>query len=57
MEPCWSRPAPVDQCEARILHTELGIDGTTTRVLVEKRGAIDVSILGDITGHLISEER
>jgi mRNA interferase MazF len=35
---------------------EVGIGGTTTRVLVEQTGAIDVSRLGDHQGHLTPEE-
>lgn len=33
------------------------IDGTTTKVLVEQMGAVDVTRLGDIAGHLSSEEQ
>jgi mRNA interferase MazF len=36
---------------------EIEIDGTTTRVLVEQTGAIDVSRLGDQHGHLTREEQ
>ena len=35
---------------------EIAIDGTTTRVLVERTGAIDVSRLGDHHDHLSVEE-
>jgi mRNA interferase MazF len=35
---------------------EIEIGGTTTRVLVEQTGAIDVSRLGDHHGHLTPEE-
>jgi mRNA interferase MazF len=35
---------------------EIEIGGTTTRVLVEQTGAIDVSRLGDHLGHLTPEE-
>jgi mRNA interferase MazF len=36
---------------------EIEIDGSTTRVLVEHAGAIDVGRLGDHHGHLSAEER
>jgi mRNA interferase MazF len=36
---------------------EIEIDGTTTRVLVEQTGAVDVSRLGDLHGHLAPEEQ
>lgn len=36
---------------------EIDIEGTTTRVLVEQMGAVDVHRLGDMTGHLTSEEQ
>jgi mRNA interferase MazF len=36
---------------------EIEIGGTTTKVLVEQMGAVDVNRLGDITGHLSSEEQ
>jgi mRNA interferase MazF len=35
---------------------EIEIGGTTTRVLVEQTGAIDVSRLGDHHGHLTPQE-
>jgi mRNA interferase MazF len=36
---------------------EIPIDGTTTRVLVEQTGSIDVSRLGDHHGLLTPEEQ
>lgn len=36
---------------------EIEIDGATIRVLVEQTGAIDVSRLGDLLGHLAPEEQ
>jgi mRNA interferase MazF len=36
---------------------EIEIGGTTTKVLVEHMGAVDVNRLGDIAGHLSSEEQ
>jgi mRNA interferase MazF len=36
---------------------EIEIDGSTTRVLVEQTGAVDVSRLGDHQGHLTVEEQ
>lgn len=36
---------------------EIEIDGTATKVLVEQMGAVDVTRLGDISGHLTSEEQ
>ena len=35
---------------------EIEMDGNTTRVLVERTGAIDVSRLGELHGHLSTEE-
>ncbi|HEX5944769.1 MAG TPA: type II toxin-antitoxin system PemK/MazF family toxin [Acidimicrobiales bacterium] len=35
---------------------EIEVDGDTTRVLVEQVGAVDVSRLGDLHGHLSREE-
>jgi mRNA interferase MazF len=36
---------------------EIDIEGTTSRVLVEQMGAVDVGRLGDIAGHLSAEEQ
>jgi mRNA interferase MazF len=36
---------------------ETEIDGSTTRVLVEQTGAVDVSRLGDHQGHLTVEQQ
>jgi mRNA interferase MazF len=36
---------------------EIEIEGTETRVLVEQIGAVDVNRLGDLAGHLSSEEQ
>lgn len=36
---------------------EVEINGSTTRVLVEQAGAVDVSRLGDHQGHLTVEEQ
>ena len=36
---------------------EIEIEGMTTKVLVEQIGAVDVNRLGDIAGHLSSEEQ
>jgi mRNA interferase MazF len=36
---------------------EIEINGSTTRVLVEQTGAVDVSRLGDHEGHLAVEEQ
>lgn len=35
---------------------EIDLDGESTRVLVEQLGAVDVSRLGDLYGHLSPEE-
>lgn len=35
---------------------EVEVDGSTTRVLVEQTGAVDVTRLGDFAGHLTVEE-
>ena len=36
---------------------ELELDGSTTRVLVEQTGAVDVGRLGELAGHLTPEEQ
>ena len=36
---------------------EIEVDGSSTRVLVEQVGAVDVNRLGDLTGHLTPEEQ
>ena len=36
---------------------EIDVDGSSTRVLVEQVGAVDVNRLGDLTGHLTPEEQ
>lgn len=36
---------------------EIDLEGQTTRVLVEQLGAVDVSRLGDLCGHLSPEEQ
>jgi mRNA interferase MazF len=36
---------------------EIDIHGTSTRVLVEQVGAVDVHRLGDLAGHLTAEEQ
>lgn len=36
---------------------EIEIEGTKTKVLVEQMGAVDVGRLGDMAGHLSSEEQ
>ena len=36
---------------------EIEVGGLETRVLVEQMGAVDVGRLGELTGHLSSEER
>ena len=36
---------------------DIEIDGTSTRVLVEQVGAVDVNRLGDMAGHLTPEEQ
>ena len=36
---------------------EIEIDGTSTRVLVEQVGAVDVNRLGDLAGHLAPEDQ
>ena len=36
---------------------QVEIEETTTRVLVEQTGAVDLTRLGDFTGHLTAEEQ
>ena len=42
---------------AATFRPEIEIDGTATRVLVEQAGAVDISRLGDLHGHLTPEEQ
>jgi mRNA interferase MazF len=35
---------------------EIDVEGTRTKVLVEQMGAVDVSRLGDLVGHMTPEE-
>ncbi|HEX9855947.1 MAG TPA: type II toxin-antitoxin system PemK/MazF family toxin [Acidimicrobiia bacterium] len=43
--------------KAASFRPEIDIDGTSTRVLVEQVGAVDVQRLGDLAGHLTPEEQ
>ncbi|MGA7271912.1 MAG: type II toxin-antitoxin system PemK/MazF family toxin [Acidimicrobiia bacterium] len=43
--------------ESASFRPEIEIDGDQTKVLVEQIGAVDVSRLGDIAGHLSSEKQ
>ena len=43
--------------KAASFRPEIDIDGTATRVLVEQVGAVDLQRLGDLAGHLTSEEQ
>ena len=43
--------------KAASFRPEIEIHGHQTKVLVEQMGAVDVSRLGDIAGHLSSEEQ
>jgi mRNA interferase MazF len=43
--------------KAASFRPEIEIDGSSTRVLVEQVGAIDVNRLGDLTGHLTPDEQ
>lgn len=36
---------------------KIELEGTSTKVLVEQMGAVDVNRLGDLAGHLSSEEQ
>jgi mRNA interferase MazF len=36
---------------------EVAIEGTATKVLVEQLGAVDITRLGDLAGHLTPEEQ
>jgi len=36
---------------------EIEVDGSSTRVLVEQVGAVDINRLGDLIGHLTPEEQ
>ena len=36
---------------------DVDLDGTTTRVLVEQTGAVDIGRLGELAGHLTPEEQ
>jgi mRNA interferase MazF len=43
--------------KAASFRPEIEIDASSTRVLVEQVGAVDVIRLGDLTGHLTPEEQ
>lgn len=43
--------------KAASFRPEVDIEGSTTRVLVEQVGAVDVQRLGDLAGHLTPEEQ
>lgn len=45
------------RARAASFRPEIEMEGATTRVLVEQMGAVDVNRLGDIAGHLTSEEQ
>lgn len=36
---------------------EIEVEGTNTKVLVEQMGAVDINRLGELAGHLTSEEQ
>jgi mRNA interferase MazF len=36
---------------------EIEVEGSTTKVLVEQMGAVDINRLGELAGHLTSEEQ
>ena len=43
--------------KAASFRPEIDVQGTVTKVLVEQMGAVDVSRLGDLSGHLTPEEQ
>lgn len=43
--------------KAASFRPEVEVEGTETKVLVEQMGAVDINRLGDIAGHLSSEEQ
>lgn len=45
------------RARAASFRPEIELEGTPTRVLVEQMGAVDTNRLGDITGHLSTEEQ
>ena len=53
---CWWHPRLGAQGAASF-RPEIEIDGTSTRVLVEQVGAVDVNRLGDLAGHLAPEDQ
>lgn len=44
------------RARAASFRPEVDVEGDTTRVLVEQAGAVDVTRLGDLAGHLSREE-
>lgn len=42
---------------AATFRPEVEIEGSTTKVLVEQMGAVDINRLGELAGHLTSEEQ
>lgn len=43
--------------KAASFRPEIEIEGSSTRVLVEQVGAVDINRLGDLAGHLTPEEQ
>jgi mRNA interferase MazF len=43
--------------KAASFRPEIEIEGSSTRVLVEQVGGVDINRLGDLAGHLTSEEQ
>jgi mRNA interferase MazF len=45
------------RAKAASFRPEIEVEGKTTKVLVEQMGAVDINRLGDLAGHLTSEEQ
>jgi mRNA interferase MazF len=47
----------IDECQRASFMPGIEVEGNETRVLVEQMGAVDVNRLGELSGHLSSEEQ
>lgn len=55
-DPLSSSPTSTSARQASF-RPEIDVEGTATKVLVEQLGAVDVTHLGDLAGHLTPEEQ
>lgn len=45
------------RARAASFRPEIEVEGTTTKVLVEQMGGVDINRLGELVGHLATEEQ